>query len=343
MTISRFESIGEVPSPRSGHSAAIDEKSGIAYLYGGLGQKRYGDLYQCDITNGKAEWKNINIVGESEPEPRSKSSFVLYNDTLILFGGWGTGHRNSEASKKNDMWEIRIGEWKWRQIKPKTNPPPARSSHNCTVTGKTMWLFGGIGAQKYNDTWRYEIPTNSWYRVPGSNKIGTRSSFGELLVDKDSLYVFGGLGCGQFNDLWKRTSESDWTLVPTEGEIPIKRGRHTTSIINNTLYVIGGTNLRNSMSGIHMLNLTTLTWSYVDTPRAFRKRDSMASVVYQDKIYLFGGCDSCNVWFRDVWEICEPSKGTSFSSDAIDDDLPHTETFTSEGDVDVMLDEIDES
>eukprot|EP00755_Sulcionema_specki_P001454 Sspe_Gene.26148::Locus_10712_Transcript_1_1_Confidence_1.000_Length_401::g.26148::m.26148 len=122
---------GEVPAPRSGHSAVVHKH--YLYVYGGLGKWRYGDFYRCDLRNDPVVWEKVDVKGDMPPE-RCKASLAVHGDVIFLFGGWGKGHRNSEQSKMDDLWAMHVGEWKWKKIESTRSPPP-RSNHSCAVVG----------------------------------------------------------------------------------------------------------------------------------------------------------------------------------------------------------------
>jgi hypothetical protein len=86
--------------------------------------------------------------------------------------------------------------------------------------------------------------------------------------------------------------ELTWSKVKVlGGETPQKRGFHTSTRVNNKLYIIGGDAQNVFYKDVRVFNLETSKWesneSWLDKPRA-----GHSCVYYRDCLYVFGGKQS---------------------------------------------------
>lgn len=120
---SRIETINSPPQARSGHSAVIYNDS--MYIFGGLGEYRYNDLFKFDFQTHT--WIEIKPNDESKvPSKRCKHSACVYQNMMYIFGGWDS------SGKLNDMYRYIFDRNEW-EIVPCTSPPPPRSAHSVAI------------------------------------------------------------------------------------------------------------------------------------------------------------------------------------------------------------------
>ena len=96
-----------------------------------------------------------------------------------------------------------------------------------------------------------------------------------------------------------RPNPGMWYVMSILGDAPSVRVGHTASFIpdpnggNGKVYIIGGANPSGPFSDIHVLDLETFSWDYLDAP-GFSPRYEHAAFIPQShptKIYIFGGAD----------------------------------------------------
>lgn len=85
------------PPARSAHYCCCVGK--YMYLYGGIGNKKYGDMYRYHFD--KNEWECVNAMQGDVPLPRSS-----YGGLLVLEGGGG-------GTKSNTQFFVTCGLGKW--------------------------------------------------------------------------------------------------------------------------------------------------------------------------------------------------------------------------------------
>ncbi len=141
----------------------------MAYLFGGsdLGRDN-SKLFSFDIET--SEWKVISDLSkatDTHPETRDEHAAVLWNDTIVIFGG------NVQGFKSNDVWFYHIKENRWEEVKADSSPPE-RSNHAYGLVGDTLYIFGGkdIENNKMKDLWAFDCNSKTWSEIePKGNDI----------------------------------------------------------------------------------------------------------------------------------------------------------------------------
>ena len=170
------------------------------------------------------------------------ASYVINNNTLILFGGM------TSYFTQNDLWKYNLNTDQWSIIRsdgtgssnPTTfNYPGSRyglSFLKSSYNSSKLLLFGGFGGpgESYylNQlwSWNYKIEdTNMFYISPGSNPTidgfnelmtniqpgGVRSYCHTFIPERNANYIFGGWGVdqngfiGSLNRWWKLIETND--------------------------------------------------------------------------------------------------------------------------------------
>ena len=88
---------GEIPCPRTNHTATTVKKNGrddFIFIFGGMGEKgKLEDCYRFDYSDAK--FTKYEITGAS-PAPRANHSACCYEGKVYIFGGnGGRGYENS--------------------------------------------------------------------------------------------------------------------------------------------------------------------------------------------------------------------------------------------------------
>ena len=153
-----------------------------------------------------------------------------------------------------------------------------------------------------NDLWEeqsyYDIP---WYRRQRQS----------VLVFQNKIWSLGGYSKNETtNEVWMSTNGVDWTLMPTPPWS--KRGELAAVVYNNKIYVLAGVSTDFNTGAITFYNdvwssLDGQNWTQVTSSAPWSGRSSPQAVVYNNKIYLTGGCDhataagACDHTVNDVW------------------------------------------
>ncbi len=182
-----------------------------------------------------------------------------------------------------------------------TNLPGARFCAASWIDSSgNFWMYGGYGRASTNavgglsDLWNYNLLTNEWTWVNGSNIVDAAAVFGTQGVsdtintpggrletaatwvdDSNNLWLFGGILCcsasGNMNDVWKyNVSTNQWTWMKGSN-VPNQPSVHGTKGVPAASNTPGGRRIYSH-------------W-----------KDE------QNKFWIFGGQESTNDCFGDLW------------------------------------------
>ncbi len=238
--------------------------------------------------------KSISSPSNQPPDKNCMASWSMGNK-LYFFGGSTTGYYN-------DIWvyDTLTNQYTWIKgsntgiattgvygsigIPDSNNNPQGRTWHYSFTHGGYLYMYGGyangIGYGWKNDLWRYDTSTNYWTWIKGSVGYNDTGSYGTQGVSLSSnlppsykyfasswycngkFYLFSG---GDRDDMW----EYD---VSTNGWKWIKGS----NVINQpAVYGIKGVAASNNTPGI---------------------RSKAANWVYNNKLYLYSGNASNELW-----------------------------------------------
>lgn len=246
-------------------------------------------------------WSRISLRGSQTPPPLRAHTTTVVGTRLFVFAGCDA------KLCYDDLWVFDTEALWW--TKPKTKgdiPKPCRAHSAGLVSGRWIIIFGGgDGPNYYNDLHILDTHTFTWYKpqILGNTPSPRRAH--TSWVHKDNLYVYaGGDGVRALNDLHVLSTSAltpqtppnattlTWTHLTTKGVAPSNRGYHTTNLIHSTdqLILFGGSDGHECFSDVHILNLSTLTWS---TPALNHSLPRLSHTATQVGSYLFilGGHD----------------------------------------------------
>lgn len=120
------------------------DEDGIAVLFGGVTSD---DTYLNDVylfRLGSLTAEKLDCSGQL-PEGRERHSAALYNDKMLVFGGWSKGGVTKE------LFELDLKTKMWKQIKiPNDVENVYRYGHSAVVYKDAMFVFGGKDASMDN-------------------------------------------------------------------------------------------------------------------------------------------------------------------------------------------------
>eukprot|EP00095_Tigriopus_kingsejongensis_P011479 snap_masked-scaffold626_size122949-processed-gene-0.20 protein:Tk11479 transcript:snap_masked-scaffold626_size122949-processed-gene-0.20-mRNA-1 annotation:"leucine-zipper-like transcription regulator 1 isoform x2" len=256
----RAFSTGSRPAPRYHHSAVVHQSS--MYIFGGY----TGDIHSnSNLTNRNDLWEykfqSMQWVEwrASGPMPvaRSAHGAAVYEGQLVIFAGYD-GH-----DRLNDMWQIALGESgarTWEEVHYTGESPPTCCNFPVAVAHDSMFVFSGqSGAQITNSLFQFHFPSKTWSRISTEHilrdtPLPPNRRYGHSMVAFDrQLYVFGG---------WAETvlshdfhsfdlDSQTWSVVATAPDSHLPSGRlfHAATIVQDAMYIFGGTVDHNIRSG----------------------------------------------------------------------------------------------
>ncbi|XP_028396682.1 leucine-zipper-like transcriptional regulator 1 [Dendronephthya gigantea] len=255
----RVVTTGNPPAPRYNHSAVVYGTS--MFVFGGFtgdinsnsNLLNRNDLYKFKFTNG--HWCHWPVEGRVPPA-RSAHGAAVHDHKLWVFAGY-------DGSKRlNDMWVLDLTSLDtalWQEVRQIGEGPPTCCNFPVTIARDTMFVFSGqSGAKITNDLFQFHFDTRQWRRISNAHILrgsppSPQRRYGHTMVAHESyLYVFGGTADNILpNDLYcYDLDDQTWHVVEVSEDSQVPHGRlfHAADVIDDAMYVFGGTldnNIRN--------------------------------------------------------------------------------------------------
>ncbi|CAD8049418.1 unnamed protein product [Paramecium sonneborni] len=179
------------PGPRCCHSLCAYKNN--LYLFGGQIADSIctNEIFVHDVNH--QIWKKIEI-NESYPQPLDNYCATVYNDQLILFGGF---YCADICKHSNDLYSYSFNLNHWIKLnKSKEKQPSPRDGSSIAIHNSNLYMFGGKnGDLRYNDLWSFDLSTQEWNFIPINNlyDIPMSRSGHSLIVYQNQLVLFGGI------------------------------------------------------------------------------------------------------------------------------------------------------
>ncbi|XP_073257137.1 leucine-zipper-like transcriptional regulator 1 isoform X1 [Porites lutea] len=256
---SRAVTKGAPPTPRYHHSAVIFGPNMLVFggftgdLYSNSNLQNKNDLFEYKFNTG--QWTGWRIEGRLPPA-RSAHGAAVYKNNLWIFAGYDGNKR------LDDLWTICLTDPnpRWQEVQQSGDRPPTCCNFPVAVVKDSMFVFSGQSGTKItNDMFEFNFLDQRWTRIPSAHLLRgapapPQRRYGHSMVAYDRyLYVFGGVADNTLpSDLYRFSlDEKTWEIVQPAGEseIPIGRLFHDADVINNEMYIFGGTvdnNVRSS-------------------------------------------------------------------------------------------------
>ena len=190
------------------------------YLFGGLSgtSTSYNDLWYLDL-NTKT-WNRPTTNG-SYPSPKAAASLVVYNNSLVLYGGYSHPYShpfNQQVSFFDELHIYCIESFTWNQILF-SQEAPKLAGHTASIIDKNkMIFFGGCNGSlgnKTNSVYCLDLDTFEWLNTTtesGSKltrdidglKPECRYGHSQITLDDERILIIGGCGGPNrnFDDVW---------------------------------------------------------------------------------------------------------------------------------------------
>uniref|UniRef100_A0A0D9W138 Ferredoxin-1, chloroplastic n=1 Tax=Leersia perrieri TaxID=77586 RepID=A0A0D9W138_9ORYZ len=176
---------GQIPAPRSGHTAVSIGKSKVV-VFGGFAEKRFlSDIAVYDVENRlwyTPECTGNGSDGQSGPSPRAFHVAVVIDCNMFIFGGRSGGKR------LGDFWMLDTDIWQWSELTGFGDLPSPREfaaasaignrkivicGHSATMIEKRLLIFGGRGGAGpiMGDLWALKGVTEEDNETPGWTQL----------------------------------------------------------------------------------------------------------------------------------------------------------------------------
>lgn len=201
--MSMFDTHGDIPLPRFGHTMTLVTKTKVVLFGGATGDTgRYsitGDTYSLDLMS--KTWRRLDNIGGIAPTPRAAhASAAVETHQMIIYGGATGG--GSLASDDLYLLDLRSGEESatWMIVPVVGITPGRRYGHSAVFSKPHLLVFGGnTGSEAVNDVWclNVERAPFSWARLDvNGDQPAVRVYHSAALCEQGSatgmMVIFGG-------------------------------------------------------------------------------------------------------------------------------------------------------
>lgn len=135
-----------------------------------------------------------------------------------------------------------------------------------------------------------------------------RGEHSMVKISANEVLMFGGWASKPMNDLWIfNFVDREWKKIQPSGLEPRPRFRHTSEIIGNKVYFLGGSDNNNdipeSYLNILVLNLETLSWEHPEIKgvNPFPRSGHSSTVMGKNTIVIFGGKRTNETFLNDTY------------------------------------------
>jgi len=155
----------------------------------------------------------------------------------------------------------------------------------------TQGVLSNLISNVKGDFFKYDIATREWSTV--EHLMGGKTEHKCVIYDNALWFVGGYNGYDYTSDIQRFDPQLGTSMVvKTTGEPFSRRSALTALVWKDRLYTFGGWNgfSRTWYNDLHVFNFETKHWCPIipkGTPPT--KRTSHSAVIYQDKMYVFGG------------------------------------------------------
>lgn len=302
-TWSQIEVLSSIPEKRTDHSLCA--LKGNLYLFGGSdGGSRLNDTwcYSIEATNWTA------IPCSTSPEPRFGHTAITYKDKMILIGGWN-GHNTL-----NDVWTFSCSTKQWNKVLTTGFIFP-RYRHTAVLYGSSILIFGGVNKEqlRFDDLVAFNVNCSHFAKLTVKGQAPSARTFHKACIVGNFMYIVGGYDGSRKNDMYKislqeESPEDDletnplaemnqieedllsWKEIKFNGKTYSARTGHTAVLINNKIYVFGGTDETTRRNDLYSYDIQSNLWVQVDTNGMVpTPRSGAKSIACGASFYLFGG------------------------------------------------------
>lgn len=185
-----------------------------------------------------------------------------------------------------------------------------RDSHTSAIAGHFLYILGGLGgdgslSSVERATMNADGSLGAFGTMPGSNLATARRGHTSVVIGSH-LYVVGGFGNALLNSVEQATIGADGTLGPftllPDVTLTTARQGHTSAVIGNYLYVLGGSGastLNSIERAIIHADGTLGSFTVVQGTTLSTGRHGHTTAVVGNYVYVLGGTGN-NGPLRDV-------------------------------------------
>jgi len=281
---------------RYGHTTTIVGNK--LYIIGGAGNGgTLRDVEQATINADGSIGAFAPAAGVTLSAARTTHSTMVLGKALYVIGGVGaSGSLTSvERADFNDDGSLKA-------FAPATGVTltSARRGHAAVVLGNYFYIFGGAGTSNLNSVERASINISGALEalIPAPGVMFTfPHEKPAMVVVGNYFYAIGGQTIPAGKSIERSTISADGTLAPfvvvPDVATVASYGKHTSAVIGNHIYIIGGDNVDSALDTVESapINPDGSLGSFAIVPGVTLRtaRSEHTSAIIGNYLYIFGG------------------------------------------------------
>lgn len=297
-SLDAFETVPDVTlaAARTGHTSAVI--GSYFYVVGGFDTRNaLSSVEQATIHADGSLGPFAPVSGVNLVTARNNHTSVVLGTHLYVLGGIGAPGALGSVEQATINPDGSLGAF---ATVPGAALAAVSSGHTSAVIGNYLYLFGGLNSTGLNGTERAAINANgslnSFATVP-VNLAAARAYHTSAVIGR-YLYLIGGSGANGFEYSTERaTISADGSLGPFTAvsgvTLVVGRTSHTSAVIGNYLYVIGGGGPNGLVSAVERATINADgslgPFATVSGVTLVTARAGHASAVIGKYVYVIGG------------------------------------------------------
>eukprot|EP01061_Rhynchopus_euleeides_P026368 TRINITY_DN4311_c0_g1_i1.p1 TRINITY_DN4311_c0_g1~~TRINITY_DN4311_c0_g1_i1.p1 ORF type:complete len:561 (+),score=153.58 TRINITY_DN4311_c0_g1_i1:62-1684(+) len=289
------------PCARRSHKAVLRGNEMI--LFGGRGTfGRLNDVFSLNLDT--YEWTNRtpSYINGPAPVERAAHSCVLWRNRKMLVYGGDYESKEGTQSYLQDVWELDVNTYSWRELHPVGDIPAARLGHDAAISEDSMFIFGGYQLPRLNDIFVLDLLSGVWRRVWRLHAIKPTSFLSMAAVPasrsqpREKKARVGRTQGKATNPSWPYLEENGGSDLWSSDEIPNERA--------SSLIIWGGSHPDTNTCTDVLLRFDIDSESFEELSVVGQKpsaRLGQAMAQCNGNVYLIGGCD--NTYYNDMYEL----------------------------------------
>ncbi|WGK69028.1 kelch repeat-containing protein [Candidatus Haliotispira prima] len=201
-------------------------------------------------------------------------------------------------------------------------PFTARKDHTMVVSQNTLFLVGGVDDTNFhkNDVWKSSDGV-TWSQVTAAAEFTARSQHASVVLNNEIFVIGGVVGGGGpngwKNDVWKSSDGGvSWSEVTANAGFSPRRG-HAAVVLNNEIFVIGGSDNLGSIKRDVWKSSDGKNWQEVTPDAGFSVRLFHTATVWNNGIVVIGGhYGSGSIHKTEVWRSPDGKDWIQVTEDA---------------------------
>ncbi|GLF89971.1 hypothetical protein Saga11_12300 [Bacillus safensis] len=221
-----WEVKSDMPTPRLGASVAVIDKK----VYIIAGRSTSGTVKKVEVYDTEKDtWEETTDFPKKENWENTTSANVINNKIYVV---------SYSENKKQNFYEYDPDTKKWEE---KNHFPKAMHGVTSGVIGEKIYIAGGYYySNYYKEVYEYDIKTSAWSEI---TKLQYAVRNPASIVFQDKLLLIGGeTSNSTITNKMQVVDPKKQTVSSVSQLLPSKLIGANTVVVNNILYVIGGTN-----------------------------------------------------------------------------------------------------